>query len=163
LPRLRPTKIPGYAEIMTNGVALRSFPMLSVDDLGKSLRFYRDVLGFTEAYRFPDGDDAVFVTLTAGASEMGIGQIGSGPPLHGQAQRPASGHRVELCVYVDDVDVAVDRARRAKVRVVLEPAEQAWGERIAYIEDPNGNLVMLTQDLAPARARPEARQESGAR
>ena len=27
---------------------------------------------------------------------------------------------------------------------MLEPADQPWGERIAYLEDPDGNLVMLT-------------------
>jgi len=128
------------------GVALRSFPMLSVDDLGRALGFYRELLGFNEAYRFPEGDNAVFVTLTAGTSEIGLGQLGPGPALHGQAQRPASGHRVELCVYVDDVDTTVDRVRKAGVRVVLEPAQQPWGERVAYVEDPDGNLVMLTQE-----------------
>jgi len=132
------------------GVALRSFPMLSVDDLGRSLEFYRELLGFNEAYRFPEGDDAVFVTLTAGRSEIGLGQLGPGPALHGQAQRPASGHRIELCVYVDDVDTTVDRARKAGVRVVLEPAQQPWGERVAYVEDPDGNLVMLTQESPAA-------------
>jgi len=28
--------------------------------------------------------------------------------------------------------------------VVLEPADQPWGERVAYLADPDGNLVMLT-------------------
>jgi lactoylglutathione lyase len=130
---------------MIKGVALRSFPMLSVEDLARSLEFYRDLLGFTLAYRFPDGDDAVFVTVTAGTSEIGLGQLQDGPPRHGQPQRPATGHRVELCVDVDDVDATVDRVRRAGVRVVVEPAQQPWGERIAYIEDPDGNLVMLAE------------------
>ena len=133
---------------MTKGVALRSFPMLSVENLRQALEFYRDLLGFNEAYRFPEGDDAIFVTLTAGTSEIGLGQLGRGPALHGHAQRPASGHRIELCVYVDDVDTMVDRARKAGVRIVLEPAQQAWGERIAYVEDPDGNLVMLTREPA---------------
>lgn len=84
----------------------------------------------------------VFVTLRLGESELGIGAMG-GAPLHGRAQRPASGHRIELCVYVDDVDATVSAARDAGVPVVVEPAEQPWGERIAYLEDPDGNLVML--------------------
>ena len=28
--------------------------------------------------------------------------------------------------------------------LVLEPVDQRWGERVAYLEDPDGNLVMLT-------------------
>jgi lactoylglutathione lyase len=122
--------------------ARRLFPMLSVADLAASIAFYRDLLGGAEVYRFPE-DEPVFVTLRLGESEIGVGAV-SDAPLHGRHQRPATGHRVELCVYVDDVDEAVAAARAARVEVVLEPADQPWGERIAYVADPDGNLVMLT-------------------
>jgi lactoylglutathione lyase len=118
------------------------FPMLSAADLGASIAFYRDLLGGVEAYRFPE-DDPVFVTLRLGESEIGIGAV-SDAPVHGRPQRPASGHRMELCVYVDDVDATIGAARAADVPVVLEPADQPWGERIAYLADPDDNLVMLT-------------------
>jgi lactoylglutathione lyase len=117
------------------------FPMLSAADLDASLAFYREVLGGVLEYRFPE-DDPVFVTLRLGVSELGIGAL-RGEPIHGQPQRPASGHRIELCVYVDDVDATVEEARRHGAPVVLEPRDQPWGERIAYIADPDGNLLML--------------------
>jgi lactoylglutathione lyase len=120
-------------------------PMLSVEDLERSARFYTDLLGGTESYRFPDAGPAVFVSLRLGTSELGLGQIGPGGALHGEAQRPAHGHRIELCVYVDDVDAAVERMREAGTRIVVEPADQPWGERIAYVADPDGNLLMLTR------------------
>jgi lactoylglutathione lyase len=127
------------------------FPMLSATDMATSIAFYRDLLGGVEGYRFPE-DDPVFVTLRLGESEIGIGGV-SDTPLHGLPQRPATGHRVELCVYVEDVDEAVDAARDARAPVVvLEPVDQPWGERIAYISDPDGNLVMLTA-VSPAPAR----------
>jgi lactoylglutathione lyase len=116
--------------------------MLSVADLRASLAFYGDLLGGKPAYRFPE-DDPVFVTLRLGESEIGIGSAAEAP-LHGQALRPASGHRIELCVEVDDVDATVRAARAAGAPVVLEPADQPWGERVAYLADPDGNLVMLT-------------------
>ena len=118
--------------------------MLSAADMAASLAFYGDLLGGTEAYRFPD-DDPVFVTLLLGESEIGIGGVAQAP-VHGRPQRPASGHRIELCVYVDDVDASVSAARRAGAPVVVEPVDQPWGERIAYLEDPDGNLVMLTAE-----------------
>jgi lactoylglutathione lyase len=126
------------------------FPMLSATDMATSIAFYRDLLGGVEGYRFPE-DDPVFVTLRLGESEIGIGGV-SDTPLHGLPQRPATGHRVELCVYVEDVDEAVDAARDARAPVVPEPVDQPWGERIAYISDPDGNLVMLTA-VSPAPAR----------
>ncbi len=98
----------------------RLFPMLSAADFEASLRFYRDLLGGVEAYRFPE-DDPAFVTLRFGDSELGIGAM-RGAPLHGQPQRPATGHRIELCLYVDDVDATVAAAQDAVVARARRPA-----------------------------------------
>ena len=120
--------------------------MLSAADVAASLAFYGELLGGEEVYRFPE-DDPVFVTLRLGDSEIGIGGVAEAP-VHGRPQRPATGHRIELCVYVDDVDEAVEPARATGAAVVLEPADQPWGERIAYLADPDGNLVMLTAEAS---------------
>jgi len=119
--------------------------MLSVERLDRSLAFYAGLLGGQQAYRFPPEGEPVFVVLRIGDSEIGLGQLGSSPPLHGQPQRPALGHRIELCVPVDDLDVLVARLRAADLPILLEPTQQPWGERVAYAADPDGNLVMLTQ------------------
>jgi lactoylglutathione lyase len=119
--------------------------MLSVADLQESVAFYADVLGAQETFRFPE-KDPVYLTLAVGGSELGIGYV-TGHTLHGRPQRPASGHRIELCVYVDDVDGATEAAREAGSPIVVEPVDQAWGERVAYVEDPDGNLVMLTAPI----------------
>jgi lactoylglutathione lyase len=119
--------------------------MLSVERLDLSLAFYAQLLGGEQTYRFPEEGEPAFVALRLGESEIGLGRLGSSPPLHGQPQRPALGHRIELCVYVDDVDAVVARLRAAHVPILLEPTEQPWGERVAYVADPDGNLVMLTR------------------
>lgn len=127
--------------------ANKLFPMLSVSDLSRSLAFYRDLLGAVISYRFPEQGEPAFVTLKIGeGSEIGLGAItGAGDALHGEPLRPATGHRIELCVYVDDVDSAVRAARDAGFGVVLEPRDQPWGERVAYLRDPDGNMVMLAR------------------
>jgi lactoylglutathione lyase len=86
-----------------------------------------------------------FVALRIGeSSEIGLGGIVS-EPRHGRPQRPATGHRIELCVYVDDVDAVYARARERGFEAVAEPADMVWGERTAWVGDPDGNLVMLTR------------------
>jgi lactoylglutathione lyase len=121
------------------------FPMLSVADLTRSLRFYAEALGGERSYQFPEEGDPAFVVLRFGESELGIGGLGDEPPLHGQALRPVHGHRVEFCAYVGDLDAAVERLRAEATPVLLEPSETPWGERIAYVSDPDGNLLMLTE------------------
>jgi len=118
------------------------FPILSTEDLGVSMGFYGLLLGGEESYRFPNDGQPSFVVLRLGESEIGLAAIGD--TLHGEPMRPASGHRFELCVYVEDVDAAVTAAREAGMRIVAEPSDQVWGERVAYVADPDGNLVMLT-------------------
>jgi lactoylglutathione lyase len=122
--------------------ATRVMPMLSVADLGKSLRFYRDVLGGVPAYQFPAEGEPAFVTLRFGDTELGIGAI-SGEPMHGRPLRPATGHRVELFFNVSDADEAVAALAAIGAPIVMQPTDLPWGERSAYVEDPDGNLVML--------------------
>lgn len=127
--------------------ASRVMPMLSVGDVKRSLEFYAGVLGGEKIYQFPPQGEAVFLTLQFGTTELGIGLM-SGAPIHGQKQRPASGHRIELCINVENTDAAVEALRAIGARVVLEPVDQPWGERAAYVEDPDGNLVMLVAPSA---------------
>jgi lactoylglutathione lyase len=46
---------------------------------------------------------------------------------------------------VDDVDDVVRRAAGRGFETVTAPADMPWGERTAWIADPDGNLVMLTR------------------
>jgi lactoylglutathione lyase len=118
---------------------VKLFPMLSCTDIERSLALYRDLLGGVESYRFGG-----YIGLDIGDSHIGLGAM-AGPPIHGRPQRPASGHRIELCVYVDDVDATYQQAGEQGLEQVVEPADMPWGERVAYIADPDGNLVMLTR------------------
>jgi lactoylglutathione lyase len=122
--------------------------MLSCADLARSLAFYGALLGGVEAYRFPEAGEPAFLTLRFGdGSEVGLGSIAAAP-MHGRPQRPASGHRVELCVYVDDVDATWAAAGEAGFEVVRAPADMPWGERVAWLADPDGTLVMLAAQIA---------------
>jgi lactoylglutathione lyase len=119
------------------------FPMLSCADLPRSLAFYGELLGGAENFRFPDEGEPAFVALAVGGSEIGLGGIAA-EPMHGRPQRPAAGHRIELCVYVDDVDAVFELAA-SYGEPVTPPADTPWGERVAWVADPDGNLLMLTQ------------------
>jgi lactoylglutathione lyase len=46
-------------------------------------------------------------------------------------------------VYTDDCDAAVVRLRNGGVRIVEEPCDQPWGERVARVLDPDGNTVII--------------------
>jgi len=118
------------------------FPILTTGDMGRALGFYRDLLGFQVSYQFPPEGEPGYVALDLGQSHLGIG---AGTDEAGPA--PDDG-RFTLWVYADDCDAAVARLRTAGVQVLAEPADQPWGERVARVLDPDGNLVIVGQAAA---------------
>ena len=126
-----------------------SFPIVYVDDVARALGFYRDLLGFREAYRFPPEGEPGYVALELDAGRLGLSRA-DWPGPHGKPQRPVTGRPFELCLEAADVDALVDRLRAAGVPVLSEPADQPWGERVAFVEDPDGNPVHLRAPAAPA-------------
>ena len=128
------------------------FPIVYCDDLRRSLAFYRDLLGFRVTFAHPEQGEPGFVALQLGeGAELALADVSDPDAVHahGKVVRPASGHGFELCIYADDVDAAVADLRAAGVPVLAEPADQPWGDRMAYVEDPEGNPVMLCAELSP--------------
>ena len=125
-----------------------SFPdylVLLVGDLDTSLRFYTHVLGLPLGHRsgpFAQLDTGVtriaLYERNAMADTLGIG------PLH-----PPDPHApgFELGFKVDDVDVAYAEVTAAGAEPVTPPTDRPWGQRTAYVRDPDGHLVELVTQL----------------
>jgi lactoylglutathione lyase len=106
-------------------------------------------LGFEPHARLAGPDGAVgFIGLRRGAAELAVTSEASPRVLAGV--EPGPGPRHELFVYVADVDATTASLRAAGARVLRDPADMPWGERVAFVADPEGNTVSL------ATARPDA-------
>lgn len=51
--------------------------------------------------------------------------------------------RFELFIYVEDVDRCAEQLQAAGTTVLRQPEDMFWGERVAYVADPEGNPVVL--------------------
>ena len=118
---------------------------LTVADLDRALRFYRDVLGFEVTTRY--GRDAVF--LSAGSYHHHIGlNTWAGP----NAPRPPAG---TTGLYHFAILFPDRRALAAAVRRLLDhgiPLEGAADHGVSeavYVRDPDGNGVELYRDRPP--------------
>ena len=122
----------------------RVFPIINCIDLLATRRFYTEVFGAQQVYRFPDEGDPVYVSLQIGDGQVALG-VGTGPAMYGEVPLPASGHAVDVCLYVADLDAVIEAADRSSAPVPVPPVETPWGERVAYVRDPEGTMLLVIQ------------------
>jgi catechol 2,3-dioxygenase-like lactoylglutathione lyase family enzyme len=125
----------------------------SVADLSRSIRFYREVLGFTLDEQF-----AIPGTLVTGAvlSNPGGARVelfwrqGSiaGPPGHPVDSILQQGW-FQLAFCVADLSATFDSVVAAGVKVVKAPFTAPDGQsKVAFIADPDGHLIEFIQRRA---------------
>jgi predicted enzyme related to lactoylglutathione lyase len=114
-------------------------PVITTPNLDRQRTFYERLFGAVETNRFPADGPVFFVGLTLGDSQFG---------LVNQTDADISvPSRILLSVEIDDVDALLKRVQAAGGRVLGEPTDMPWGQRVAHIHDPDGNMVNLTQTL----------------
>ena len=121
------------------------FPIINSRDLAVARQFYEAVFGGTVAYQFPESGEPVYLTLAVGSGTIAIG-LGTGPAMYGETPLPATGHAVDVCLYVADLDAALAAAPAAGGDVVVPAQDMPWGERVAYLRDPDGTMLLVIQD-----------------
>lgn len=115
-----------------------------VEDMGKMVRFYRDVLGF----EIKEGEDAQNVYLVKDGTLFLLYPRKSFESLTGRRYeylKGLNGH-YEIALYVDsfsEVDEQFARVVSLGAIPILEPATEPWGQRTCYIADPEGNLIEI--------------------
>jgi predicted enzyme related to lactoylglutathione lyase len=111
-------------------------PIIVTHDLERLARFYTGVVGATETRRTPDVGPTFYLGLRIGDSELGIVSDGS------VAGTPAG--RVVLSIEVPDVDAALSRVEAHGGQAPATANDMPWGQRVAHVQDPDGNALNLT-------------------
>ncbi|MEU4424394.1 VOC family protein [Actinoplanes sp. NPDC024001] len=113
--------------------------IISTPDVERQRAFYERLLGAVQTSRFPADGQVFFVGLRLGDSEFG---------LVDEADTDLSvPSRILLSVEVQDVDALLGQVEAAGGRLLGPPTDMPWGQRVAHIHDPDGNMVNLTQTL----------------
>jgi catechol 2,3-dioxygenase-like lactoylglutathione lyase family enzyme len=118
--------------------------MLWVADVPASVDFYEKAFGLERAWVRDEGD---YAQMSTGETTLQFA-VETAAPTSGvdirlnRADGPAAG--MQLSLVVDDVPAAFDQAVNAGAIAVADPVTKPWGQVVAYVRDPDGVLVELS-------------------
>jgi predicted enzyme related to lactoylglutathione lyase len=117
-------------------------PQLLVNDLGRAIEFYRDVLGF--AFSEPWGG---FYAI--GARDGLEIHLKCAPKIAEDRINRHEHEHLDICSNVTGVDALYDSCT-AKGATILKPlAPTPWGTRDFYLEDPEGYIIAFGEIVSP--------------
>ena len=119
-------------------------PVLVTPSLPLLLAFYKALLGAAEISRMPEDGPVFYVGLQIGNAELGI--------VTDREADIAAPQRILLNVNVADLGVGdvqglLEHVEPLGGRVLGPPSGMPWGQRVAHIQDPDGNTVNLTEPI----------------
>ena len=114
----------------------------TVNDIEKSLAWYRDVLGFAVSERWEDKGTLLGVEMTAGDVTFMLGQDDW---KKGRDRVKGEGVRV-YCSTDQNLDRLAQRIKANGGTLTQEPLDQPWGMRDFSLEDPDGYKITVGSD-----------------
>jgi catechol 2,3-dioxygenase-like lactoylglutathione lyase family enzyme len=124
----------------------RAGAILAVSDVGRSVAFYRDRIGFELEVLY---DDPPYATLTLAGTRLSLAEQGhpadDRPGVALRAPADPAQANVVLLVEVDDAREERRRLAGAGVPFLAEPYEPPWGGCRFFCVDPDGYLVEIEQ------------------
>jgi len=139
-------------------------PYLIVKGAAQAIDFYKKVFGATEVMRMNGPDGRI------GHAELSIG----GSHIMLADEHPEMGHQspltlgnspVSVLVYVEDVDATVARAVADGAKILKPVADQFYGDRMGFIQDPFGHrwgVATHKEDLSEEEMRERAKKTQAA-
>jgi catechol 2,3-dioxygenase-like lactoylglutathione lyase family enzyme len=115
-------------------------PSFTVNDLQRSLTWYRDGLGFFVSERWEEGGQLQGLMLKAGACQLGLSQDDFSK---GRDRPKGVGFRI-WCDTAQDVDAIAARLRAFGGTIVEEPGDH-WDTYSFTAQDPDGFKITITK------------------
>jgi uncharacterized glyoxalase superfamily protein PhnB len=130
---------------MTTGSQLRGTTLaasLTVNDLEKSLTWYRDVIGFAVSQKHEREGKLMAVSLQAGDVRLLITQDDG---AKGWDRAKGEGFSLQITT-TQNIDEIAKRIREAGGTLDTEPFDAPWGVRIFRLHDPDGFKFVISSE-----------------
>jgi len=117
-------------------------PSFTVNDLNRSLAWYRDVLGFKTDERWEQDGKLMGVSLKAGGVTLMIAQDDW---KKGRDRKKGEGFRL-YCATKQNVDALAKKIEARGGKLDSPPTDQPWGTRDFGLTDPDGFKITIGAD-----------------
>jgi catechol 2,3-dioxygenase-like lactoylglutathione lyase family enzyme len=109
-------------------------PQLLVDDLDRSIAYYRDTLGFD----FGDPWGGFYAIGRRDGLELHLKM----PPKDTEQQdRKHEDDRLDAAAGVDGVEMFYEQCVAKGAKIIRPLTSTDWGTKDFYVEDPDGNII----------------------
>jgi lactoylglutathione lyase len=115
---------------------------LTVNDLERSLRWYRDVVGFTVDREYEREGKKMAVSLKAGVAPVLLTQD-DGAKGSNRVKGDGFSFQITTTQNIDDI---ANRIKERGGSLESEPSDTRWGTRMFRLRDPDGFRVTITSD-----------------
>jgi len=114
----------------------------TVNDLDRSVAWYRDVLGFVVGERWEEEGTVRGIQMKAGSCDIMLGQDDF---AKGRDRRKGDGFRLWVAT-VQDIIALAARVKAKGWTLDREPSETPWGDWAFALTDPDGFKITVIQE-----------------
>jgi len=119
------------------------YVILVVEDIDRSVDFYKNILGLEVSHHAGE-----YVQMFTGTTRLGFYTREAMSHILNRkiVEPPENSFKFEIGFKVDNVDQVYEKLLDKGVKGAVSPTTRPWGQRTAYIYDPDRNLIELAQD-----------------
>lgn len=120
------------------------YVILIVENIETTLKFYTEILGIELAHHAGD-----YVQMDTGSTKLAFyTRSAMSETIGKELVKPYENMKAfEIGFKVENVDETYEQLLIKGVIGIVAPTTKEWGQRTAYVADPDGNLIELVQDL----------------
>jgi len=129
----------------TNNMNIKyAYTILYVEDVKKTIEFYKKAFGFEIKFSTPENDYAELLsgetTLAFASLELGKSNFKNGFIESSLKEKPFG---VNLAFTTENVEELMEQAIKEGAVILEEAIVKPWGQKVGYIKDINGFLVEI--------------------
>ncbi|WP_066301729.1 VOC family protein [Bacillus sp. FJAT-29937] len=120
------------------------YVILYVENLEKTRHFYENLLGLELRNEF-----GTYIEFNTGSTVLSFNtreggrEVTSLPIPNGIRQEQT----FELGFVTEDVEEVIENLREEGVPILMELVEKPWGQKVAYVADPDGHYIEICSPM----------------